>query len=158
MSVFEDKPGDQTIAEIVDLKQRLKKPTFHMTERPDGIIVFAFDNLTREVLVPWADFIQAQQDKWQEPLRIMYDFRGAGAPSRFMIDRVPKILEKLEYPEDIRTAFLFDDGLMARFTRNALQALPDKVGIRREFMNLDPAVNWLLEGVNITEEDDENEE
>jgi hypothetical protein len=33
---------------------------------------------------------------------------------------------------------------MAHFTRNALHRLPLKAGKVKEFMNLDPAIRWLL--------------
>lgn len=128
---------------LQEMREKLKKPSFHIEKRPDEIIVFRFDNLTRAVLVQWVDYMNAYCETWTSPLRLLYDFRGSGAPSRFFIDRVPKVFETLVFPEDVRHACLFDDGLMAHFTRSALQKIPNTVGKMEEFMNLDPAIRWL---------------
>ena len=142
---------------IASLKASLKKPTFHVTVRPDRIVVISFDNLSREVLVQWVDYIRARDGKMRSPLRLLYDFRRAGPPSRFVFDRLPAILGELTTPEDTRVAFLLDDDSMARFTRKALEILPIKPELTKEFVNLAPAIRWLREGLELLLEVDETE-
>ncbi len=133
---------------ITELKSSLKRATFHEERRPDGIIVYCFDNLSRQVLIQWIDWIRAAQGKLKSPLRILYDFRGSGPPSRFVTDRLPGLMAELEIPEDTRSAFLVDDNLNGRFTRRALEALPANVGQMQSFVNLSPAIKWLQEEVD----------
>ncbi|MBI5929433.1 MAG: hypothetical protein HY862_09000 [Chloroflexi bacterium] len=142
---------------IAHLKAALKKPTFHVQVRRDRIIVTTFDNLSREVLIQWVDYIRSQDGKMKPPLRILFDFRGAGAPSRFISDRLPNILAELHLPEDTRCGFLFDDGTIARFTRRALMLVPQSIGITKDFLNLGPAIKWLREGVELPPNIDEQD-
>jgi hypothetical protein len=142
---------------IATLKAALKKPTFHIQVRPDRIIVTTFDNLSREVLIQWVDYIRAQDGKMKPPVRILFDFRGAGAPSRFVTDRLPGIMGELHLPDDTRAAFLFDDGTVARFTLRALGRLPNTIGKTRDFLNLAPAIKWLREGVELPPDIDEKD-
>ncbi|MBZ0317106.1 MAG: hypothetical protein K8L91_11860 [Anaerolineae bacterium] len=142
---------------IAHLKAALKKPTFHVNVRRDRIVVTTFDNLSREVLIQWVDYVRAQDGKMRAPVRILFDFRGAGAPSRFVFDRLPGILAELHLPDDTRCGFLFDDGTIARFTRRALTQLPSNIGVTRDFLNLGPAIKWLREGVELPPDIDELE-
>lgn len=137
-------PNEKESSAILNLKELLKRPTFHMHTRPDGIIVYQFDNLSREVLIQWVDFLRTIEDKLKPSQRILYDFRGAGPPSRFMIDRLPAIMGEMNIPEDTWSAFLVSDDLNGRFTRNALDRLPFNIGKTKSFLNLAPAVRWLL--------------
>lgn len=136
-------PDEKESSAILNLKELLKRPTFHTHTRPDGIIVYQFDNLSREVLIQWVDFLRSVEDKLQQSQRILYDFRGAGPPSRFMIDRMPAIMAEMKIPEDTWSAFLVSDDLNGRFTRNALDRLPASIGKTRSFLNLAPALRWL---------------
>jgi hypothetical protein len=139
---------------ISSLKEALKRSTFHVEMRPDKIIVYQFDNLSREVLIQWVEYIRTHNDTMKPPVRILYDFRESGPPSRFLMDRLPDIMADLEIAEDIRSAFLVDDSLTGHFTRNALAKLPNNIGPTRSFLNLTPALKWLNEGLEGVDEDD----
>lgn len=132
---------------ISNLKAALRKATFHYEMRADNVIVYRFDNLSREVFIQWVDHFRSFQSKWTPPLRILYDFRGSGPPSRFMTDRLPGIMSELALPEDTRSAFAVDDNLNGHFTRQALAAIPKEVGETRSFVNINPAIQWLKEEV-----------
>lgn len=140
-------PDEKESSAILNLKQLLKRPTFHMHTRPDEIIVYQFDNLSREVLIQWVDFLRSIEDKLRPSQRILYDFRGAGPPSRFMIDRLPTIMAEMKIPQDTLSAFLVSDDLNGRFTRNALDRLPANIGKTKSFLNLAPALRWLADGI-----------
>jgi hypothetical protein len=143
---------------ISSLKEALKRSTFHVEFRPDRIIVYQFDNLSREVLIQWVEYIRTNNDAMKPPVRILYDFRESGPPSRFLMDRLPDILADLEIADDIRSAFLVDDSLTGHFTRNALTRLPDNIGPTKSFLNLTPALKWLKEGLESVGEDDTDED
>jgi hypothetical protein len=131
-----------------DLKASLKKATFHVEARPDRIIVYRFDNLSREVFIQWVDYARSKDGKLTPPVRMLFDFRGSGPPSRFLKDRLPAILNDLTIPADTRSAFVVDDNLNGYFTRTALESLPDTIGETRSFVNMSPAIQWLQEGLD----------
>lgn len=81
------------------------------------------------------------------PVRIMFDFRGAGAPSRYITDRLPQVLAEIEFPAKTRIGFVNDDMMTARFTRKLLDDLPEDKVEFGEFINYDPAMKWLEGGV-----------
>lgn len=142
---------DSTV--ISSLKEALKRSTFHVELRPDKIIVYQFDNLSREVLIQWVEYIRTHNESMKPPVRILYDFRESGPPSRFLMDRLPDILADFDIAEDIRSAFLVDDSLTGHFTRNALAKLPENIGPTKSFLNLTPALKWLKEGLERTDQD-----
>lgn len=125
-------------------KEQLKRATFHVHEIEDNVLMFQFDRLTREVLIPFADTFKQRVTKQKPPIRLLFDFRDAGAPSRYMADRLPKIFSEAELPKDARVAFVMDDVTITRFIRQALQNLTTE-GECAEFLNIDPALNWLAD-------------
>lgn len=135
---------EEDSAMIRDLKESLKRATFHVEVRPDRIIVYRFDNLSRAVLIQWVDYVRTKQENMEPPVRVLFDLRGSGPPSRFMADRLPHILKDFVILEDTRSAFLVDDDLNGRFTRTALDNMPDTIGETQIFLNLSPAIKWLL--------------
>ena len=143
---------------ISSLKEALKRSTFHVEMLPDKIVVYRFDNLSREVLIQWVEYIRTHNEAMQPPVRILYDFRESGPPSRFLMDRLPDILSDLEIADDIRSAFLVDDSLTGHFTRNALTKLPENIGPTKSFLNLAPALKWLKEGLEDVSDDEANAE
>ncbi len=78
---------EEESAMIRDLKASLKRATFHVNIREDQIIVYHFDNLSRAVLIQWVDYVRHNQEKMKPPVRVLFDLRGSGPPSRFMADR-----------------------------------------------------------------------
>ncbi len=139
---------------ISSLKEALKRSTFHVEMLPDKIVVYRFDNLSREVLIQWVEYIRTHNEAMKPPVRILYDFRESGPPSRFLMDRLPDILADLEIADDIRSAFLVDDSLTGHFTRNALSKLPENIGPTKSFLNLAPALKWLKEGLEDVDDDE----
>lgn len=137
---------EEDTGKIRDLNASLKKATFHHEVR-DGIFMYRFDNLNREVFIQWVEHFRAFQDKFPHALRILYDYRGSGPPSRFLSDRVPAIMAEFDIPDDTRLAFVVDDNLNGRFTRAALAKLPKSMGETRSFVNINPALQWLREGL-----------
>ena len=129
---------------LSEQKQQLHRSTFHVHNVDNGVIVFQFEALSREVLIPFIDYVRAMKIK--SPVRIMFDFRGAGAPSRYIIDRLPQVLGEIKFPEDTRIGFVNDDMMTTRFVRKMLDDLPEGVGELREFINYDPAMHWLEDG------------
>lgn len=138
MSNKKDSPLNQ-------VKENLKRTTFHTETLDNNIVSFRFDALTREVLIPWVDMLQSNHSKWIDPIRLILDFRGAGAPSRYMIDRVPKALESLLMPPSTKIACLIDDNREAQFLHNAIEKWPTSIGKVEKFLNIDPALHWLID-------------
>ncbi|NDJ85336.1 MAG: hypothetical protein GYB66_05585 [Chloroflexi bacterium] len=135
-------PDEETTV-IRNLKASLKRATFHEEIYPGHILLYRFDNLSREVLIQWVDYIRGKTDSLESPVRILYDFRNSGPPSRFLIDRLPAIMGELQFPENTRSAFLVDDDINGRFTRNALVSMPANIGKTQSFLNVTPALKWL---------------
>lgn len=130
---------------LSEQKRQLHRSTFHVHNSKNGVVVFQFETLSREVLIPFMDYIRSMKIK--SPARIMFDFRGAGAPSRYIIDRLPQVLSEIKFPEDTRIGFVNDDMMTARFIGKMLDDLPEGMAEFGEFINYDPAMNWLGDGV-----------
>jgi hypothetical protein len=127
---------------LSQVKQTLKRASFHAKKNEHGIWVIRFEALSRGILIQFVDYIGAKQKEFGSPLRLMLDFRGAGAPSRYMVERVPAAMSEL-LPPDSRIAYITDGNLESRFVHNAMQTW--QVGEIEEFVNYDPAMRWLLE-------------
>lgn len=130
---------------LAQTKANLHRQTFHISETDDGVIVFRFEALTREIFIPFGDYLRATHEKWGAPVRLVFDFRGSGAPSRFMIDRAPRIFDELSLPEDTRVACLVDDSSLGHLIHLSLENWRSYIPHMDEFLNFDPALNWLLE-------------
>lgn len=126
-------------------KKQLHRETFHLKTVEGGITLFRFERLSREVLIQWGDLVRVQKQDFPQPVRLLFDFRGAGAPSRYMADRMPRVLEDLALPENTRVAYLIDDSRLAQFIHNAVANWPFAETQIQSFINYDPALNWLAE-------------
>jgi hypothetical protein len=130
---------------LSEQKRQLHRSTFHVHVIEEGVTVFQFESLTRQVLIPFMDHILSM--KMRSPARIMFDFRSAGPPSRYMLDRLPQVLDEIKFPEDTRIGFVNDDMMTARFIRKMLDDLPKDMCEFGEFINYDPAMDWLKKSV-----------
>ncbi len=128
---------------LAQTKADLHRQTVHISQFDDGVIVFQFEALTREIFIPFGDYLRVQHTKWEAPVRLVLDFRGAGAPSRFMIDRAPRIFDEISLPEDTRIACLVDDSSLGHLIHLSLENWREYIPQMDEFLNFDPALNWL---------------
>lgn len=132
-------------AKLAQTKANLHRQTVHISQIQDGVILFRFEALTREIFIPFGDYLRIEHEKWQAPVRLIFDFRGAGVPSRFMIDRAPRVFTEISLPDDTRIACLVDDSSLSRLIHLALEKWREIVPQIDEFLNFDPALAWLLE-------------
>lgn len=149
------KPKDSR--SLQEHKADLHRETFHVQQIDDRITAYQFERLSREVLIQWGDLVRVERDNFPEPIRILFDFRGAGAPSRYMVDRMPRIFEDLNFPDNTRIAVVMDDDRTARFVHNAVAQWPD-MGQVEEFINIDPAIQWLTDELPKESQDESLEE
>jgi hypothetical protein len=126
-------------------KSTKESQPFTITLRPDGIIVTRLHNFRRSTIEAWMGYVRARDGKMHSPLRMLFDFRDAELPSKFLLDIIGPFFAELTIPEDTRNAYLFPVGPYQTFGRSLMQRLPPKVGELKEFISLEDAVAWLLE-------------
>ena len=131
-------------AKLAQTKANLHRQTVHISQIQDGVILFQFEALTREIFIPFGDYLRVQHEKWQPPVRLIFDFRSAGIPSRFMIDRAPRLFTEISLPADTRIACLVDDSTTGHLIHLALEKWREIIPQIDEFLNFDPAIVWLL--------------
>jgi hypothetical protein len=116
-----------------------------ITQRPDGIIYTRFEDLSRRSIEAWMAMVRATDGKLRPPVRLLYDFRDAGAPSRFLLDSIGPFVEGLQIPPATRHAYLFRPGPYSRFATSIVRRMPAKVGVVKVFYEERQARNWLLD-------------
>ena len=138
MTKKEDSP------KLAQTKADLRRQTVHISTLEQGILLFQFEALTREIFIPFGDYLRTEHPKWTAPVRLIFDFRDAGVPSRFMIDRAPRIFIDIDLPEDTRIACLVDDNSLGHLIHRALESWRKSIPQINSFLNFDPALDWLL--------------
>ena len=92
----------------------------------------------------WVEYIKAHDGKLRPPVRILYDMRVAGLPSRYMLDIIGPLMKELTIPEDTKSAYLFLKGPNMLFTRSLQRRMPRNAGDVMGFDDMDKAVQWLI--------------
>jgi len=111
---------------------------------PERIILFDFFDFKRETVDKWAEHVKAQDGKMLAPLRVMYNFRGAGYPTPYLLKVSVVMMETLQIPEDTRTAYMVQDRSHVAFGMVVARKMPRRAGLVRVFINQDEAKAWLL--------------
>lgn len=127
-----------------------KKP-FHVYRHNPHILVFKFDNLGSIASKMWADFC-VEYNGQMNPLRIVYDFVDCGPPSPYWIKNQNATLPKLIIPENTRTAYLIPHEGYRVWTDVVLRKMPVDVGPLRAFTRQDEAIDWLMGGLELPDE------
>lgn len=130
---------------LAETKANLHRPTVQISQLENDIILFQFEALTREIFIPFGDYLRTEHQNWETPIRLIFDFRGAGVPSRFMIDRAPRIFTEINLANDTRIACLVDDNSIGHLIHRALEKWRESVPQISSFLNFDPAIEWMLE-------------
>lgn len=122
-----------------------EKQPFTIQLRPDGIIVTKLHNFRRSTVEAWMEYVRARDGKLRPPVRMLYDFRESGLPSKFLLDAIGPFMDELTIPEDTRNAYLFPIGPYQYFSRSFMSRMPSHVGAVKGFTDLKSAAKWLLE-------------
>lgn len=116
-----------------------------ITQLSQGIVIISFDSFEEHVVDQWAEFITSSSRYLGSQHRVLYDFRAAGAPSQYALERVGPVLASIVIPPDTRTAHLYQSERDMRYTQLIRRQMPSKVGAVRAFFRLEQALEWLLE-------------
>lgn len=117
--------------------------TIHITRLQEGVVVIQFDDFSRSVVEQWAAFIKASDGKLSSPHRVLYDFRKAGPPSPYALQRVGPVMQSIHIPDDTKSAHLYKSALDTQFTKSIIRMMPNYVGKVRAFDDYQRALQWL---------------
>ena len=121
----------------------MSKQGFDVFVRDDRIIQITLHSFARRIVQDWMDYVKVHDGKLKPPVRMLYDFRKAGLPSRYLLDTINPFMKTLTIPEDTRNAYLFPTEY-ARFSMSFIRRMPLEVGACRVFTDEAIAVEWLL--------------
>lgn len=135
-----------TDEEITSRTESTKKSKrlIHVSINDYGIVVFKFDKLTRTAFAEFLAYIRKYNGQYPDPLRMLYDFRGAGLPGLPFIEMHSKVMEGIQIPERTRWAHLVDKQIYTQFVKT-LNSLIAAAGYEHTaFTDEAQAVEWLM--------------
>ncbi len=116
---------------------------FEVFVRDDRIIQTNLHSFARRYVENWMAYVKSHDGKLKPPVRMLYDFREAGLPSRYVLEIIGPFMKTLIIPEDTRSAYIFPSA-QARFSMSFMRRLPPEAGAVRVFNDEESAVEWLL--------------
>lgn len=116
---------------------------FDIFVRDDRIIQVTLYSFARRAVQNWMDYVKEHDGKLRPPVRMLYDFREAGLPSRYLLDTINPFMKTLTIPANTRNAYLFP-AEYARFSMSFIRRMPPEAGLFRVFNDEKAAVDWLL--------------
>lgn len=122
-------------------KQRL----LDVSVRPDGIVVFKFQKLSRTAMEQYNAYVHKFNGQYPDPLRMIYDFRGAGLPGLAFLQKHTDLIKDLQIPERTRWAYIVDRQIHKQFVRSMVNRLPDFGSGYKTFVDEDEAIMWLMQ-------------
>lgn len=116
---------------------------FSVALRPDNIIVVTLEDMRRQTIELWMNYVRTHDGKMRAPVRLLYDLRKSGPPSRFLLDVIGPFMSELTIPADTRNAYVYERGPYASFSDSFVRRMPAKAGDVRTFTDFEQAVKWL---------------
>jgi hypothetical protein len=110
----------------------------------NGIIIFQFAKLSRTAFEEYLVYIRKYNGYYPDPLRVLYDFRGAGLPGLPFIELHTQAFDGLNIPDRFRWAHLVDAPIFKQFVRVYLSRLPETNYENQIFIDEDEAIEWLM--------------
>jgi hypothetical protein len=124
--------------------RKRRQAGIRITHLSQGIVIITFDSFAQEVVDQWAAFITNSSKHLGEQHRILYDFRTAGIPSPYALERVGPVLAQVSVPKDTRTAHVYRTPADMHYTDQIIELMPKQVGEVRAFCRFDEALGWLM--------------
>lgn len=115
---------------------------------PERIIYFKFADFKRNTVDSWAAYVKTRDGKLVAPVRSIYDLRGAGYPTPYMLDVSVRLMEVLQIPADTRSAYMVEDRMHMAFGMVLARRMPKRAGLVRIFIHQEEAKRWLLSAEN----------
>ncbi|MGB1288488.1 MAG: hypothetical protein ACPG7F_18280 [Aggregatilineales bacterium] len=122
-----------------------KKP-LHIYYHNQHILVFDFHDLSTKAARHWGAICLKYNGQYPDPLRVLYDFRGCGFPSLYIIAYERLIAPQIIFPTDVQHAYLIEHQLQDEWAKEFIISLPEHVKTRMfdEYSKND-AIAWLME-------------
>ena len=125
-------------------KSEDSKKQLHVYSLDNGIIVFKFEELSRRAFQQYLDYVRKYNGQYPDPLRVLYDFRGAGLPGLPFLELHSEALDGLHIPRRMRFAHLVDAMIAKHFHRTLMARLPTIQYEHEVFVREDEVIEWLM--------------
>lgn len=116
----------------------------HVSILENGIVVFKFKKLTRTAFEEYLAYIRKYKGQYPDPLRMMYDFRGAGLPGLPFIELHSEVMDGIEIPDHTRWAHLVDKRIYGQFVKTLNSRMPVEKYEHSSFTDETKAIEWLM--------------
>ena len=127
------------------------KRQVHVSMAENGIITFKFEKLSRTAFEEYLAYVRKYNGTYPDPLRVLYDFRGAGMPGLPFMELHAEAFDGLIIPESFRWAHLVDAPIFKQFVRMYLSRLPATDYENKTFTDEAEAVAWLMRSFEVDE-------
>jgi uncharacterized lipoprotein YmbA len=121
-----------------------KQRVMDVSVSENGIVVFKFQKLSRTAIEQFTVYVHKFNGQYPDPLRMIYDFRGAGLPGLAFLQRHTDLIKDLQIPERTRWAYIVDRQVHKQFMRSLVNRLPDFGDGYETFTEESEAVEWLM--------------
>jgi hypothetical protein len=116
----------------------------HVSINEHRIVVFKFDKLTRTAFEEYLAYVRKYSGQYPDPLRVLYDFRGAGLPGLPFMELHTQAMDGLDIPDRMRYAHIVDRRIFRQFVKKLMSRLPDMAYEHQTFIDEDKAIEWLM--------------